>query len=75
MPNLGFWGNLGFSHGSCCYCWHGRDVHRSTTEHVPTTIFGAAIRGNDFFHFLVKYMWNGHELEHHAPLDCDNIYT
>ena len=40
---------------------------RSTGEHVSATIIGPSTRGGDFFH--VKYMRNGHELEHHAPVD------
>mmetsp|Transcript_72063 Transcript_72063/g.120885 ORF Transcript_72063/g.120885 Transcript_72063/m.120885 type:complete len:97 (-) Transcript_72063:41-331(-) len=40
---------------------------RSTGEHVSATIIGPSTRGDDFFH--VKYMRNGHELEHHAPMD------
>ena len=40
---------------------------RSTGEHVSATIIGPSTCGDDFFH--VKYMRNGHELEHHAPMD------
>jgi hypothetical protein len=39
----------------------------STGGHVPATIAGPSTRGDGFFH--VKYMQNGHELEHHAPMD------
>ena len=40
----------------------------STGEHVPVTIIGPSTRGDDSFH--VKYLRNGHEIEHHAPLHC-----
>ena len=40
---------------------------RSTGEHAPATIVGPSTRGDDFIH--LKYMPNGHELEHHAPFD------
>eukprot|EP00670_Eutreptiella_braarudii_P006805 CAMPEP_0174280678 /NCGR_PEP_ID=MMETSP0809-20121228/974_1 /TAXON_ID=73025 ORGANISM="Eutreptiella gymnastica-like, Strain CCMP1594" /NCGR_SAMPLE_ID=MMETSP0809 /ASSEMBLY_ACC=CAM_ASM_000658 /LENGTH=133 /DNA_ID=CAMNT_0015373711 /DNA_START=252 /DNA_END=653 /DNA_ORIENTATION=+ len=40
---------------------------RSTGEHAPATIVGPSTRGDDFIH--LKYMRNGHELEHHAPFD------
>ena len=38
---------------------------RSTGEQAPATIIGRSTRGEDFIH--LKYMRNGHELEHHAP--------
>ena len=41
---------------------------RSTGEQVPATIIGRSTRRDDFIH--LKYMRNGHEVEHHAPLDC-----
>ena len=41
---------------------------RSTGEHVPPRTIGPSTLGDDFFR--VKYMWNGHETEHCAPLDC-----
>ena len=40
---------------------------RSTGEHAPATIIGRSTRGDDFIH--LKYMRNGHEIEHHAPFD------
>ena len=39
----------------------------STGEHAPATIVGPSTGGDGCFH--VKYMRNGHELEHHAPMD------
>ena len=39
----------------------------STGEHVPSTIIGRSTHGDDLF--CVKYMRNGHQIEHHAPLD------
>jgi len=41
---------------------------RTTAEHVPATIIGPSTHGDEFFH--VKYMQNGHDIDHHAPLDC-----
>ena len=41
---------------------------RSTGEHAPATIIGCSTCGEDFIH--LKYMRNGHEIEHHAPFDC-----
>ena len=46
---------------------------RSTGEHVPATIIGPSTLGEDVFH--MKYTRNGHELEHHAPLDRGKNYT
>ena len=40
---------------------------RSTDEHAPSTIVGPFTRGDDIIH--LKYMTNGHELEHHTPFD------
>ena len=40
---------------------------RSIGEHAPATIVGPSTCGDDFIH--LKYMRNGHELEHHAPFD------
>ena len=39
----------------------------STGEHVPATIIGRSTCGDDVIH--LKYMWNGHEIEHHVPVD------
>ena len=46
---------------------------RSTGEHAPATILGLSTRGDDFIH--LKYMRNGHELEHHAPFDGFFYFT